>query len=192
MEVEMGKAKYNVLGGRRGGRTLEGQIREISRGNPGCEVFLCDLVVLPKGIEALNTIEELGLYGIDAYRLWNECCKRNTEEAAEILMLAKEGKITKEEIFEHLDLPFCRRFDIEEIRKREKRPQKMARKILVGRMESLNRTAEKMAVANAYRYLMEWMFVDPSDIGKTFTVEVRDVYEAGNRYIEAIKTEVQK
>lgn len=183
-----------AFGGRRGGTSLEWLMEKISRGNPGCTIFLCELAQLPRGKEAIHELDHIGLYGSRAYQFWNDCCNRNTEEAAEILILYKEGKITYEELFEHIYLPFGRPFDLEEIRKREKKPQKMVRKITVGHADDFvgNRTAEQMAVMSAYRYLMEGMFFDPNDIGKTFTVEVREVYENGKRCLVAIKTEVTK
>ena len=48
-----------------------------------------------------------------------------------------------------------------------------------------------MELRIAYSRLMDGMFTDPQDIGKTFKVEVQAEIENGKRCLVARKTEVQ-
>lgn len=189
----MNEMKYCFIGGRRGGRTFQGEIAFMAEGNPGCLQFICELVRLPEGWEAFLVLKDLGLSGSRAYQYWNDCHDRNTVQAAELLMLYKEGKITQEEIIDHVDLPFGERFDMEEIRAREPVPTRMMKEILVPDDQKFkgSRAGEEMELRIAYTRLMEGMFTDPKDIGKTFKVEITENIKGGNRYLVARKTEVQ-
>ena len=185
--------KYCIIGGRRGGRTYRGEIELMAEGNPGCLQFICELLKLPEGWEAFLVLKDLGLSGSRAYQYWNDCHDRDTVQAAELLMLYKVGKITQEEIIDHVDLPFGIGFNMEEVRSRDIRPTRMLKRIVIDHNPKYigNKDEEEMLLRSAYRRLMESMFTDPKDIGKTFKVEVEDVIENGERCLVARKTEVQ-
>lgn len=191
----MDEMRYCVLKGRRGGygRTYKQEIDFMVEGNPGCLQFICELLKLPEGWEAFIVLKDLGLSGSRAYQYWNDCHHRDTEQAAELLMLYKAGKITQEEIIDHVDLPFGVGFNMAEIREREPRPTRMVKKIVVGHDPRYrgSRAGEEMEMRIAYRRLMDGMFTDTQDIGKTFKVEVEDVVDNGERCLVARKTEVR-
>lgn len=105
-----------MITGRGNGKSL---MIEVANGNPGCLQFLMELCNLPNGIETILMLKKYGLVGSRAYQLWNDCCDRNAELAAEILEATEMGKLTKEELFHNIDQPYGLKFDIEEIRQRE-------------------------------------------------------------------------
>ena len=189
----MDEMKYCFIGGRRGGRTYQGEMMLMAEGNPGCLQFICELVRLPEGWEAFLVLKDLGLSGSRAYQYWNDCHDRDTVQAAELLMLYKAGKITQEEIIDHVDLPFGERFNMDEIRERGPVPTRMMKKITVPDDPKFkgSRAGEEMELRIAYSRLMDGMFTDPQDIGKTFKVEVQETIENGKRCLVARKTEVQ-
>lgn len=110
---------YRIFGGRGAGMNIKRLITGIARENPGALAFCCELAQLENGVDYINTLGMLELFGSRAYQLWNDCCDRNTEQAAEVLRLFLENKITKEEIHEHTDLPRGTAFDMDELRARE-------------------------------------------------------------------------
>lgn len=72
----------------------------------------------------LATLAKFGISGSRAYQLWNDCCDRDTKKAAEVLQLAQDGKISREELYEHVFQPRGTAFDLEEIRNREAKPER--------------------------------------------------------------------
>lgn len=106
------------MGGRGNGKTVEQTIVAISEGNPGCMQFCCELLS-KGGYEALLMLTEAGLKGSRAYQLWNDCCGRDTEKAIKVLQYRKDGRITEEEMKDHVFQPWGKPFNLEEIEKRE-------------------------------------------------------------------------
>lgn len=105
-----------MITGRGNGKSL---MIEVAQGNPGYLQFLMELCKLSNGIETILRLWKYGLKGSRAYQLWNDCCDRNAELAAEILEATEMGKLTKEELLHNIDQPRGLKFDIEEIRQRE-------------------------------------------------------------------------
>lgn len=172
-----GREKMILGGGRGAGRTIIEKLARIAEGNPGCGEFLVELVNLHGGMEAIRRLELYEIRGSRAYQLWNDCCDRNAELAAEILALTEAGKISEEELHEHIYQPWGLKFDMEEIRKREASKIHGVKKEISGRdyammqgmghdaMDAiLNRTYEEVAT-KAFRNFKE-------DAGKTFMVKV--------------------
>lgn len=182
------------IGGRGSGKTTGQIIMLMSEGNPGCMQFLAELMRTEGGQEAMLALAEYGILGSRAYQLWNDCCGRDTKKAVEILSLAKEKKITHEELCDHIDLPYGKPFDIEEIRKRDPKPEVMCHKLRV-EMNPMMRGLpgmEKMQMDRMYSLLMERLFKNSDDIGKTFVVTAEKTMEAGHIYLKARKEEVRK
>ena len=180
------------MGGRGSGKTM-GTVMMMAEGNPGCLQFLAELMRTEGGQEAMLALAEHGIMGSRAYQLWNDCCGRDTKKAVEILFLAKEKKITHEELCANIDLPYGKPFDIDEIRKRAPKPEVMCRKIRVEmdpKMRGLP-GAEKMQMDRAYGLLMERLFKNSEDIGKTFVVTVEKNIEDGHMHLKARKEEVK-
>lgn len=180
-------------GGRGSGKTTSQIVMLMSEGNPGCIQFIAELMKRPGGQQAMLALAEYGILGSRAYQLWNDCCGRATDKAIEILELAKQKKITQEELCEHIDLPYGRPFDIEEIRNRKPRPEVMYRKQRIEMNPNMKGIPgiENMEMDMAYNSLMERMFTNADDIGKTFRVKVEKIYEHGVAYLIARKEEVQ-
>lgn len=182
------------IGGRGSGKTTGQIMMLMSEGNPGCMQFLAELMRMEGGQEAMLALAEYGILGSRAYQLWNDCCGRDAKKAAEILSLAKEKKITHEELCSHIDLPYGKPFDIEEIRKRDPKPEVMCHKLRVEldpRLRGLP-GADKMQMDRMYSLLMERLFRDSEDIGKTFVVTVEKTFEDGHMHLKARKEEVRK
>ena len=106
------------MGGRGNGKSTEQMIVAISEGNPGSIQFCCELLS-KGGYDALLMLTEAGLKGSRAYQLWNDCCGRDTEKAIKVLQYRKDGRITEEEMKDHVFQPWGKPFDLEEIEKRE-------------------------------------------------------------------------
>lgn len=166
---------------------------EFAKGNPGCVSLLQKLWATPEGHEAVLTMAEYGIIGSRAYQLWNDCCGRDVQKVVEILALSKEGKITQEEICNHVYLPFGEPFDIEEIRKRKPKPNSIMKKVRLKTDPSWKGMPgmEKLYKDRMCNQLIEQLFMNSEDIGKTFEVEIREVHEMGERYLVARKREVQ-
>lgn len=182
------------MGGRGSGKTTGAILMMMAEGDPECLQFLAELMNLPEGQEAMITLAEFGILGGRAYKLWNDCCVRDTKMAAEILFLAKEGKITQEELCKHIDLPYGKPFDIEKIRNRTPKPAVMCSKLRIDMDPMLRGVpgAEKMQMNRAYGLLMERLFKKSDDIGKTFIVTVEKAMEDGHMYLKARKEEVKR
>jgi len=123
--------EYHFIGSRRGGRTLQGIIIEFCQGNPGCMQFVTELINQRQecGKDPIELILEMyrhDVTGSRAYQLWNDCCGRDTEMAAEVIELVKKRKITKAELIEHVFQPYGKRFDVETYRNRAPQKQNAA------------------------------------------------------------------
>ena len=94
-------------------------IVNVSKGNPGCIAFLMELARIPEGKAALRTLQKFGIIGSRAYQLWNDCCDRNTQEAAEILGYIEDGRISDEEMRDHIFQPRGTAFNLAELRERK-------------------------------------------------------------------------
>ena len=171
-------------------------LENVTEGNPGCMSFLRSLVSLPdmKGLDALTVLLELEIRGTRAYKLWNDCCGRDTEKTAKILSLVKDRKIAKEELYAHIDRPYGIPFNIEEICSREAQPIKeyRMRRVDMDPADQGIPGIEKLRKDRAYSEIMEAMFRNSDEIGKTFVVEVEECYEKGILYLKATKEEVRK
>lgn len=95
----------------------------MAEGNPGCMQFLMELISIGEYAK-FATLAKFGVTGSRAYQLWNDCCDRDTKKAAEVLQLAQDGKISREELHEHVFQPRGTAFDLEEIRNREAKPER--------------------------------------------------------------------
>ena len=186
--------EFVFMGGRGYGKSHNQLFLVMADGNPGCLQFICELMRIPGGWEAFRMMENMSIRGERAYKLWNDCCGRDTEMAAEILSLAGKRKITHEEICAHIDQPYGLPFDIEEIRMRKAQPIKEYRKVRVDMdvSDRGNQVMEKMRKDRAYNMVIEEMFRDSSEIGKNFMVTVEEHYENGILHLKATKEEVRK
>lgn len=110
-------------GGRGNGKTMQESVLVMAEGNPGCIQFLVELINMGR-ICKFATLANFGITGSRAYQLWNDCCDRDTKKAAEVLQLAQDGKISREELHEHVFQPRGTAFDLEEIRGREAKPER--------------------------------------------------------------------
>lgn len=190
----MERDEYRAFIAARGrGKDMMSMITRMAEGNPGCIAFLCELLNMPEGMKAIKTLQEFGIFGSRAYQLWNDCCNRETEKAAEILKLAKEGKITQAEICEHVFLPYGKPFDLEEIRKRDKRPAVSCYMLKYDpdpRAKGIGKEAQKMCADMHYSRLMERAFEDSEDLGKRFLISTEIVEQPDGLYLKAIKREI--
>ena len=93
--------------------SVEKIITKMSDGNPGAmNVLIIASQINPFGLfEIVLPLDELELYGSDIYQLWNDCCKRDISRVKEVLKLWQEGKISKEEIHNHVKQPWGISFD---------------------------------------------------------------------------------
>lgn len=57
-----------------------------------------------KAISALLLLDSLRIYGWKIYKLWNDHCKRSTDNFFKVLQYFKEGKFTEQEIHRRLTL----------------------------------------------------------------------------------------
>lgn len=110
-------------GGRGNGKTMQRSIMMMAEGNPGCIQFLVELINIGE-YSKFATLAKFEITGSRAYQLWNDCCDRDTKKAAEVLQLAQDGKISREELHEHVFQPRGTAFDLEEIRNREAKPER--------------------------------------------------------------------
>lgn len=110
-------------GGRGNGKTMQRSVMMMTEGNPGCMQFLVELISIGE-YSKFATLAKSGITGSRAYQLWNDCCDRDTKKAAEVLQLAQDGKISREELHEHVFQPRGTAFDMEEIRNREAKPER--------------------------------------------------------------------
>lgn len=164
-------------------------------GNPGCIAFLCELMNEPGGIDAIETMRKMKIFGSRAYQLWNDCCDRNTSMVIEVLRLVEEGKITQAEIYDHVFQPWGKPFDLEEIRKREKMPRKFCHEIkldLIPLEKKVGMETRKMHADLQYARTMENLFTDSNEIGKTFLVKTEIVDKPDGMYLRATKEEIEK
>lgn len=115
--IPIEESRRIIIGGRGNGKSMLTTAMIISEGNPGCMAFLQELIGIGE-YRLFAPLVDIGLKGSRAYQLWNDCCDRDTEKAAEILRLYLDRKISAEEIHEHTDLPRGTAFDLEEIRSR--------------------------------------------------------------------------
>ena len=166
------------------------KIVSMSQGNIGCLQFLTELLRDPNGTSAMITLNDLEILGSRAYQLWNDCCNRNTQQTIEILALVNECKITKEELEFHIDRPYGIPFDMDEIRARKPEPVVKCVKYHIDDLDR-SRIGEKEHLNMIYRHVMEKLFRDSTDIGKTFMVTVNKVVNNEGTFLEAIKKEVQ-
>ena len=90
----------------------------ISRGNPGCMQFLVELMHLTNGRAEVQTLMKLGMGGSRTYQFWNDCCDRNTNDAAEVLSYLEAGRISYWEFKDHVSGLTGKKFDMEELRSR--------------------------------------------------------------------------
>lgn len=110
-------------GGRGNEKTMQESVLVMAEGNPGCMQFLMELISIGEYAK-FATLAKFGVTGSRAYQLWNDCCDRDTKKAAEVLQLAQDGKISREELHEHVFQPRGTAFDLEEIRNREAKPER--------------------------------------------------------------------
>lgn len=130
---------FLTMGGRNNGKEM---FMRICGNNPGCMQFCSELKRRNNGNELLMALLQMDLTGSRAYQLWNDCCNRDTDAAAEIIEAYMAGKISADEIHEHTDQGWGTAFDMEELRTREgKKPAEGFLKARHG-MQILGRTPE--------------------------------------------------
>lgn len=80
-------------------------IIDMCEGNIGAFTFLKSLSVqnYPEGICAILFMENLEIRGEKAYKLWNDCCKRNYNKVFQTLQAFRDGKFTSDQIHENLN-----------------------------------------------------------------------------------------
>lgn len=172
-------------------KEIKNKVVRMSQGNIGCAHFLNELLFDPNGgMEALATLEDLEILGSRAYQLWNDCCNRNTQQVIEVLALVDERKITKEELCSHIDRPYGTPFDMDEIRAREPGPLVECAKYRIDGLKCV-KVGKKRQMDIAYNRIMEYLFRNSADIGKTFMVTVNKVVNNEGVFLEAIKKEVK-
>jgi hypothetical protein len=84
--------------------TFEDIILKMSQGNVGAIAFCIEL--LKKTPQDIYLLDEMGLYGSQAYIFWNDCCNRNLFFVNKAL-----NRYSKEEILKHIQgdrgIPLC-------------------------------------------------------------------------------------
>lgn len=87
-------------------------IIDMCEGNIGAFTFLNSLAVqkYPEGIRAILFMEELEIRGEKAYKLWNDCCKRNYDKVFQTLQAFREGKFSSKQIHKNLDQNYAKPF----------------------------------------------------------------------------------
>jgi len=76
-------------------------VLKMSEGNPGAMSCVMDILGKEK-VHLILILDTLGLYGSNLYMLWSDCCSRDLGELERVLGEYRAGKITKEQIFEHI------------------------------------------------------------------------------------------
>lgn len=49
-----------------------------------------------------SLFDSIGLYGSKLYMLWNDCCDRDMDKVKSVLDARQRGKLTDQEILEHV------------------------------------------------------------------------------------------
>lgn len=87
---------------------IEEVVLKMSEGNPGCAEFLMQLITKSKhngelgGLGNIVLVDHIGLYGSQAYMLWNDCCDRDLEKVELVLENFRARTITRATIFDHV------------------------------------------------------------------------------------------
>lgn len=80
----------------------------MSDGNPGACACLCSMLAKKDwygGCGALMLVvmlDEMGIYGSDIYKLWNDCCDRDLNKFETVLRNQQFGRLSTEAIKENL------------------------------------------------------------------------------------------
>lgn len=91
-----------------GKESMQEMILNMSENNIGCLTFLCQLLKEAKyggalgGLGHLLTLDSIGLYGSQAYMLWNDCCDRDIEKVELVLRNCQMGKLSDNEILSNV------------------------------------------------------------------------------------------
>ena len=75
---------------------------KMSDGNPGALNVIMQFLKNPMDIVFLLACDSIGLYGSQLYMLWNDCCGRDMDKVKRVLTGWQRGKITAEEIMQHV------------------------------------------------------------------------------------------
>ena len=87
-------------------RAPDDSLVEMSAGNPGAAVALISILQTGNPIQgwiAVAAIDELGLYGENLYKLWNDCCNQDPKQVKRVLDSYLSGHLERETIFEHIE-----------------------------------------------------------------------------------------
>lgn len=103
----------------KGGRNYGTNIMfEVAEGNPGCLQFLLELREIGMLEMATITLYEKRITGSRAYQLWNDCCDRKTDMAAEVLMMLQSGQVSRDDVMFYVDRPRGLPIDMEKLREK--------------------------------------------------------------------------
>lgn len=97
--------------------TAESVFIKMSEGNPGAAQVVFELLQ-SEPLELL-TCDTIGLYGEKLYMLWNDCCNRDMAVMHKVLLAYRTGRVSADEIHEHLSGGYGRPFAGLEIKKEE-------------------------------------------------------------------------
>lgn len=160
-----------MKGGRNYGRNI---MFEVAEGNPGCLQFLLELREIGMLEMATITLYEKRITGSRAYQLWNDCCDRKTNMAAEVLMMLQSGQVSRDDVMFYVDRPRGLPIDMEKLREKAKMPKsEVLRASVRWRFDGPNCKYKQNMINDAYKGLIDKLFDNISeDAGKTFIVEV--------------------
>lgn len=155
-------------------------IVDVAEGNPGALAFCMELLKIDpaEGFYNILRLKRYKVTGPKAYMLWNDCCGRNTKEAAGVLKECASGRISPEELREHVDRPWGLKFDMEEIMARK--PQI---RVPMARIEKLMQKYERYKETAEQHEFMKLFAVDSMiipmylDIKKNFNPEHAEILE---------------
>lgn len=75
---------------------------KMSEGNPGALQAIMQFARNPIDFMLLLACDSIGLYGSQLYMLWNDCCGRDMRKVRTVLKAWERGKVTAEEILQHV------------------------------------------------------------------------------------------
>lgn len=160
-----------MKGGRNCGSSI---VFEVAEGNPGCLQFLLELREIGLLEMAAITLHKNRITDSRAYQLWNDCCDRKTDMAAEVLMMLQSGQVSRDDVMYYVDQPRGLPIDMGKLREKAKMPKsKVLRASVRWSFDGPDCKYKQNMINDAYKGLIDKLFENISeDAGKTFIVEV--------------------
>lgn len=91
--------------------SVETMFMKMSEGNPGALSVIMELL-RSDSFHYIIMCDTLELYGEKLYMLYNDCCGRDIEKMKNVIDDWQHGKISKEEIHDHLSSAYGKPFDV--------------------------------------------------------------------------------